>query len=195
MMMGNVRRFRRFGVAVLIGMAVVLGESMNAGATVLEFAQTGGQQSCGPTSVTGNGTTTWGCAMPSFSNVSPLYPQPDPGVFMMTATTGSTSGLPCSTGTANFAPGNPNVGEYRDELGTLTWTGSIPYADNGQGACVTNYAGLTVPLKVTGTGFYVNMTELCEFYALGPDTPAITAGGPGTISFRVDSGTGCTPSN
>lgn len=193
--MENARHVRRLGLAALVGAVVMLGQSMSAGASVLEFVQTGGQQSCGPTSVTGNGTTTWVCPMTTVSNVSPLDPQPDPGVFTMTATTGSTSGLPCSSGTANFEPGNANVGEYRSELGTLSWSGSIPYADNGQGACVTNYAGLAAPLKVTGTGFYVNITELCEFFALGPDTPAITAGGPGTISFRVDSGSSCTPSN
>jgi len=61
------------------------------------------------------------------------------------------------------------------------------------GDCVTSYGTLTAALKVTGTGFYVNIDELCVFYALGPDTPSITAGGPGVISFSADSSTGCAP--
>lgn len=48
---------------------------------------------------------------------------------------------------------------------------------------------------VSRTGFYVNVDELCIFYALGPDTPWLTLGGPGTISFYADSATGCTPTN
>lgn len=205
---------RRSALAVtLLAAGILAVQATVAHATVTQFVTTNGQQNCPPTNVTtdsnGNAVTTWGpCGITTLSNVSPAYPQPDAGTFTLQARPGSGLGQPCSSGSAFFSgpsTGNSTVDgqigyEYRDELGTLTWSGSIAYGQNAAGDCETNYAaGGTTPLRVTGTGFYVNMQELCEFDAVGPDSPALTLGPfGGTISFDVDSnapGTGCTRSN
>lgn len=191
---------RRTALVAATVVAGLITQGVAAHAAVTQFVTTSGIQNCGPTEVTQSGNqavTTWGpCAITTQSNVSPLYPQPDPGVFVMQASNSSSSGFPCSTGTATFS--SPVTYEYRSALGTITWTGAISYSDNGQGACQSNYASTTTPLAASGSGFYVNVQELCQFFALGPDSPALTLGGPGEIAFYVDSnapGTGCTRSN
>jgi hypothetical protein len=135
-------------------------------------------------------TTTVDCAGLTSSNLSPLDVAPSPGVVLASVTFPLDGFTDCSstlTGVVSFS--------YRDELGTVSFRGSVPYVLGSSPlslsqTCNTSYAHPTSPIPASGTGLYQQIDILCTLLLAAPSAPPLSEG-TASIAFDVRTGSVC----
>jgi len=124
------------------------------------------------------------CAAQTTSNMSPLGSGvPSAGVIQASATGATGPGTACSSTSGATIRFN-----YRDALGTVSFSGFMQYTLTPSLTCQTSYPSGTI--AASGTGAYLEVGVLCLFSFNGPSTPPISEGLT-TISFTVKTGTTC----
>jgi hypothetical protein len=173
-------------LAVVAGASIAAGHVAGAGAVPQGFV---GGSTLPPCIGVVDGNTFATCAADAVTNLQLVPSAPVAGVV-----SASVSGPQCDANTTT----NVFVSfTYQDALGTLRFTGGMPYGPflnplTSTLDCRTRYglASANFPITVAGSGAYLTVDILCQFLLEGPSTPP-TSEGLASVSFTARTGTTC----